>query len=212
MNLMIKRPIAKNMENNIELELRAEVSLDQLDCLLIDLNKRQKLLSHTKRLSVIFLGVINQANFDIRARISSDGKTELVVKKGDYHVHNRIEFSQNIKKDQFIGLVKIFSLFGFQSKVTERENFVFDVGNNTTMALVKADSIAYVEVEKMSHEKNIDENKTELLRIINGFGLKLIDNGDEFNELCDRLTRYCDWIFDGTASHVKKLETMLKSY
>jgi len=200
------------MENNIELELRAEVSLDQYNKLLIDLNKGQKLLSHTKRLSVMFLGVINQVNFDIRVRISSNGETELVVKRGDYHAYNRIEYSQKIKKDQFIGIVKTFSLFGFQSKVTERENFVFDLGNNTTMVLVKAGSIAYVEIEKMSHEKNIDENRAELLRIINSFGLKLIDNGDEFNKLCDRLTRYCDWVFDGTASHIKKLEAMLKSY
>lgn len=200
------------MENNVELELRAEVSLDQLEGLLTDLDKRRKLLSHTKRLSVMFLGAINQANFDIRVRISSDGKTELVVKKGDYHAHNRVESSQKIKKDQFVGIVKIFSLFGFQSKVTERENFVFDLGNNTTMVLVKAGSIAYVEIEKMSHKKNIDENKAELLRIINSFNLKLIDNSDEFNELCDRLTRYCDWVFDGTTSHIEKLEAMLKSY
>lgn len=200
------------MENNIELELRAEVSLDQLEGLLTDFNNRQKLLFHTKRLSVMFLGAINQANFDIRVRTNSDGETELVVKRGDYHAHDRIESSQKIKKSQFIGIVKIFSLFGFQSKVTERENFVFDLGNNTTMVLVKAGSIAYVEIEKMSHEKNIDENKAELLSIINSFNLKLIDNGDEFNELCDRLTRHCDWVFDGTASHVEKLEAMLKSY
>ena len=80
------------------------------------------------------------------------------------------------------------------------------------MVLVKAGSIAYVEIEKMSHEKNIDENKAGLLRIINNFNLKLIDNDDKFNELCDRLTRYCDWIFDGTASHIEKLEAMLKFY
>lgn len=209
---MIKHSIAKNMENNIELELRAEVSLDQLEELLTYLNKSKKLLSHTKRLSVMFLGTISQENFDIRVRISSNGETELVIKKGDYHSYNRVEYSQKIKKDQFIGIVKIFSLFGFQSKVTERENFVFDLGNNTTMVLVKAGSIAYVEIEKMSDEKNITENKSELLRIINSFGLKLIDNGDEFNELCDRLTRYCDWVFDGTASHIERLETMLKSY
>jgi len=200
------------MENNIELELRAEASLDQFNILLSDLKKKQKLLSHTKRLSVMFLGGINQTNFDIRVRISSNGKTELVIKKGDYHAHNRIEFSQEIKKDQFIGIVKIFSLFGFQAKVTERENFTFDLGNNTTMVLVKAGSIAYVEIEKMSHKKNIDENRDELLRIINGFNLKLIDNDNEFNELCDRLTRCCDWIFDSTTSHAEKLETILKTY
>lgn len=212
MNLMVKHSIAKNMENNIELELRAEVSLDQLKRLFSDLNKRQKLLSYTKRLSVMFLGVINQVNFDIRVRISSNGEAELVVKKGYYHAHNRVESSQKIKKDQFIGIVKIFSLFGFQSKVTERENFVFDLGKGITMVLVKAESIAYIEIEKMSHKKNIDKNKAELLNIVNSFGLKLIDSEDEFNKLCGRLTKHCDWIFNGTKSDIEKLETMLKSY
>lgn len=194
------------------MELRAEVSLDQFEELLTNLSNRKKLLSHTKRLSVMFLGTIDKENFDIRVRISSNGETELVIKKGDYHAHNRVEYSQKIKKDQFIGIVKVFSFFGFQSKVTERENFVFDLGNNTTMVLVKAGSIAYVEIEKISHKKNIEENKAELLRIINSFGLKLIDNDDNLNELCDRLTRYCDWVFDGTVNHLAKLEAILKPY
>ena len=194
------------------MELRAEVSLDQFEELLTNLSNRKKLLSHTKRLSVMFLGTIDKENFDIRVRISSNGETELVIKNGDYHAHNRVEYSQKIKKDQFIGIVKVFSFFGFQSKVTERENFVFDLGNNTTMVLVKAGSIAYVEIEKISHKKNIEENKAELLRIINSFGLKLIDNDDNLNELCDRLTRYCDWVFDGTVNHLAKLEAILKPY
>ena len=76
--------VTNSMENNIELELRAEVSLDRFDSLLFDLKKKQKLLSQTKRLSVMFLGVVNQT-VDIRVRATSNGETELVIKKGDYH-------------------------------------------------------------------------------------------------------------------------------
>ncbi len=200
------------MENNIELELRAEVSLIQFEELLSDLNKRNNLLSHTKRLSVMFLGLIGQSKFDIRVRIDSNAKSELVVKKGDYHAHDRMEISQEISKNQFIGMAKIFSMLGLQSKVTERENFLFNMGDDITMVLVKAESIVYVEIEKMSHEKNIDKNKTDLLNIIDGFKLKLINNGEEFNELCDRLTKFSDWVFDGSAESINKLEGMLKSY
>lgn len=199
------------MENNIELELRAEVSLNQFEKLLADLNKKNSLLSHTKRLSVMFLGV-GQSKFDIRVRADSDGKSELVVKKGDYHAHDRMEISQEISKNQFIGMVKIFSMLGLQSKVTERENFLFNMGDDITMVLVKAGSIAYVEIEKMSHKENIDKNKADLLNIIDGFKLKLINNGEEFNELCDRLTRYSDWVFDGSPEGINKLEVMLKFY
>lgn len=200
------------MENNIELELRAEVSLNQFEKLLADLNKKNNLLSHTKRLSVMFLGVVGKSKFDIRVRIDSEGKSELVVKKGDYHAYDRVESSQEISKDQFIGVVKIFSMFDLQSKVTERENFLFDMGNDIKMVLVKTESIAYVEIEKMSYEKNIDKNKADLLSIIDGFKLKLINNGEEFNELCDRLTNFSDWVFDGSPESINKLEGMLKSY
>jgi hypothetical protein len=200
------------MENNIELELRAEVSLSQFEKLLADLNKRNNLLSHNKRLSVMFLGPVGQSKFDIRVRIDSNGKSELVVKKGDYHAHDRMETSQEISKNQFIGTVKIFSMFGLQSKITERENFLFNMGNDITMVLVKAGFIAYVEIEKMSYEKNMDANKADLLSIIDGFKLKLINNGEEFNELCDRLTKFSDWVFDGSTESISKLEGILKSY
>lgn len=204
--------MTKSMENNIEVELRAEVSLNQLEGLLDYLKEKNKLTSHTKRLSVMFLGNINQANFDIRVRISSDGSAELVVKRGDYHVHNRTESSQEITKDQFIGIVKIFSLFGFQAKVTERENFVFDLRDDTTMVLVKAGSIAYVEVEKMSDEKNTDSVRKRLLKILEDLQLKPIDNGNEFKELCDRLTKYSDWVFGGSTDDIEKLKKMLAYY
>lgn len=201
-----------NVENNIEVELRAEISLKQLDELLDRLKEKNKLLSQTKRLSVMFLGNVNQANFDIRVRISSSGNAELVLKKGDFHAHDRVELSQNIKKDQFIGIVKAFSLFGFQSKITERENFVFDLEDDITIALVKAGSIAYVEVEKMSDNKKADGVKKRLLKIFEDLQLKSIDNGGEFNELCDRLTQYSDWIFDGSTGDIEKLKKMMVFY
>ena len=198
----------KNRSNNIELELRAEVTFDQLEKLYFNLNKRTKKLSQTRRLSVMFLGKINKSNFDIRVRISSNGKAEIVVKKGDFHVHDRIENSQEITKNQFIGIVKILVLFGFKSKVTERENFEFDLDNNITLVLVKARSIAYVEIEKMSNIKNLEKNKSELSSIVKNFDLKIIKDDKEFNKLCNRLTKYSDWVFDGSDDHIVKLTSM----
>lgn len=200
------------MNNNIEVELRAEVSLNRFKGLLHDLNKEKKQVSHTKRLSVMFLGIINGSNFDIRTRISSNAKAELVVKKGDFHTHDRIEASQEINKEQFLGIVKILSLLNFQSKITERENFVFNLDNEITLVLVKAGSIAYVEIEKMSNRDTVESNKLQLIQIINELKLKLINDDKEFNELCDRLTKYSDWTFDETEAAWLKLKTTLESY
>lgn len=200
------------MENNIELEFRGEVSLNQFKKLLADLNKKNNLLSQTKRLSVMFLGMVGKSKFDIRVRIDSEGKSELVIKKGDYHAHDRTEFSQEISRDQFMEIVKIFSMLDFQSKVMERENFSFNMGNDITMVLVRAGSIAYIEIEKMSHKKNILKNKAILLSIIDNFKLKLISSDKEFNELCDRLTKFSDWVFDGSTRSINKLEKRLRHY
>jgi len=200
------------MTNNIELELRAEVSLNHFEELIAQLNQKSKIVSQTKRLSAMFLGKINKSNFDMRVRIDSNGKSEFVVKKGDFHVHNRIETSQEISKSQFIGMVKILSLLKFRSKITERENFIYNLGNNIELVLVKAGSIAYIEIEKMSNVKNIKDNKLELLSIIKSLNLKLIKNDKEFNKLCNRLTKHSDWIFNGSMAHIEKLESLLASY
>lgn len=200
------------MVNDIELELRAEISLQQFEKMYANFAKKYKQLSHTKRLSVMFLFEINQSIFDVRVRISSNNRAEVVLKRGDLHAHNRIESSQKITKSQFIGLVKIFSLFRSESKVTERENVVFDLNNNITITLVRAGSIAYVEIEKMSNAENLEKNKLELYKIIDSIQLKIIKNSKEFKDLCDRLTKYSDWIFDGSDNHIKKLNLLLDSY
>ena len=197
---------------NIELELRAEVSLEQFNDLLKKLKRQAILISCTKRLSVMFLGKVNSSSIDIRVRIDSNGKSEVVAKKGDFHVHDRIEVSQEINKEQFVGIVKTFSIFGFHSKVTERENFVFDLNDDINLTLVKAGKIFYTEIEKMSEFKKIKENKRKLLEIFSNFNLKPIKNKNEFNELCNRLSKNSDWFFDSSKNHFKKLAGMLSVY
>lgn len=192
--------------NNIELELRAEISSMQFTGLLKKLKQQTKLISYTKRLSAMFLGKINKSNFDIRVRINSDKKSEMVVKKGDFHTHDRVESSQEINKDQFIGIVKMLSLFGFKSKITERENFVFDFGDNIYLTMVKAGNIFYAEIEKMSNEKE------KLLKIFSNLNLNFIKGEKVFNDLCNRLSIDSDWLFDCSENHLKKLNNMLIVY
>ena len=200
------------MNNNIELELRAEVSSQKFEELLMKLKKSNTLVSHTKRLSVMFFGAINKFNIDVRIRIDSNKNAELVLKKGALHTHDRIESSQSIRKEQILGFIKIFSLLDLNSKVTERENFVFDLKNEISLVLVKADKISYVEIEKMSNLNTIEENKENLLRILADFELKQIKDDVEFNELCDRLTKYSDWVFTNSEKDLEKIDTMLKNY
>lgn len=199
------------MNKNIELELRSELTLDQFEGILNKLKAETRLISQTKRLSIMFLGEINEANFDIRIRINNRKEAELVIKKGAFHAHDRMEISQKITKDQILGFVKIFSLFDFSSKITERENFLFDIGDNIELALVKAGSIAYLEIEKMSASNDLSKNKDTLVGILRDLNLKPI-NESSFNELCNRLSIYSDIKFTNTTEDFKKLEEMLSNY
>lgn len=195
-------------DNNIELELRAEISSGKFEELLVSLKKQATFISHTKRLSVMHFGKVGNYSFDIRVRITS-GEAEVVIKKGGFHSDDRIEISQPINKDQFIGMARMFSLFNFTTKVAERETYNFDLGDEITYSLVKAGNIFYVEIEKMSTKDLIEENRKKLLSIINEQQLKLINTEKSFSELCNRLSKHCDWSFNNSEDHFKKLQELL---
>lgn len=200
-----------NSLNNIELELRAEVSPAEFETLLNRLKREAEPLSEIKRLSVMFHGEINDVPTDIRVRIKNTGQAEVVIKRGALHSADRTEVAQAIASDQFLGMVRVFSVLGLQSKVTERENFNFRLPGDITFTLTKTNDIIYAEIEKMSNPDNVEENKKELLAILDRFGLTLIANEEVFYNLCKRLDKY-DWFFHGTPDHHDELERLLKQY
>ena len=66
---------------SIELEFRAEIKPDSFAAIIADLGCVGKMISHTKRLSVMFLGKISGQPFDIRVRIDDGQRAEIVLKK-----------------------------------------------------------------------------------------------------------------------------------
>lgn len=200
-----------SMKKDIELELRAAVKKEEYKKLLSKLRKSGTLLSHTRRLSVMFFGSFNNEQFDVRVRIT-DGKAEVVIKKGEYHSHNRTENSQAITKEQLPGFAEIFSRFGFKSKVGERETCNFRLGRDITVSLVNSGKLAYIEIEKMTGKKHEEDDKLILEEVAENFGLRLIRTAEEFDTLCDKLTRQEDWAFTGSDKDVAKLKKSLKRY
>ena len=91
---------------NIELELRAEIKPENYNATLLKLNQLGTLISSTKRVSVMFFSEVEGNEIDIRIRITN-GKSEIVIKRGNYESHNRIEVLQDLQKDQFIGMEKL---------------------------------------------------------------------------------------------------------
>jgi len=209
-------PISSLKTNNmrretIELELRAEIHPQNYHNFKKRIESLATLHSHTKRLSVMLFGKTKNRKIDIRVR-TTNGVCEIVIKTGSFGSHDRIEISQGINKEQFVGMVKIFSQLGFAAEVGERETFNYSLPNNITISLVSAGDISYIEIEKMSSRADLDKNKKQLEEISDRLSLKLLQNEKEFNELCKRLSRRIDWPFLGTKKDYLKLSKLFGRY
>lgn len=197
------------MSKNIELEFRSIIKKENFDSIFKKIKAHGKLVSTTERLSVMFFGTCEKDLFDIKVRIT-DKKSEVVIKKGDYHSHNRTEYAQNIPNDRFIDMVKIFSQFGFYTKVCERITYNFQFLNHILVSIVKADMHFYLEIEKMSDKKNEKKDKKELVEISKNLDIELIKTKKAYYDYCNMLTKTVDWEFYGTKNDFKKLKRVLK--
>lgn len=198
-------------EKLIELELRAEISPKMVESLKSNLEKTGTLDSQTKRISMMYFGSIGKKKLDVRVRITN-GECEVVVKSGSFGSHDRIEVSQKIAPDQFLGMVKMFAQFGFSMKVGERETINYVLPDDITVSLVSAGSISYVELEKMSSLPFVEKNHLQLKEFSNQLGLHLLNSEEEFDELCKRLDKDVDWSFHGTNEEYIRLEKLLDRY
>ena len=107
---------------------------------------------------------------------------------------------------------EIFSHFGFRSEVAERETYNFNLGRGVIFSIVRRTYIFYVEIEKMSRQKDVDKNRRSLVEIMNAFGLKSITKESDFNKLCDKLSKRSNWKFTGSAPDLNRLKKLLKKY
>jgi len=193
----------------IELELRAEISPDVVENIKRRLRKLGNPGSHTKRFSVMYFGMMDKKNIDIRVRVTN-GDCEVVIKVGSYGAPDRIEITQLISMEQFIGFVKIFSQFGFTAKVGERETYNYLFPNDITISLVIAGTIAYIELEKMSFPQDVNNNTNELKIIASQLNLNLLNSERQFDELCKRLDEKIDRSFSGSMKDYKIIKKILK--
>lgn len=202
----------KNTDKNIELELRSELTKDEFDKVFDILKNTTEFVSEVDRFFVVFFGEINKTRYDCRVRISN-GEAEAVVKKGGYHKHNRREVYQPIRRDQFMGFVRIFNLFDFaayDAKVCHRKIYNFRMPGGIDISIAGIKDIYYLEVEKITDRKHEDKVKEELTAIMKKWGEEPISK-DEFYALCKRLDTV-DWKFTGSDEDYQRVEKELKDH
>ena len=166
----------------------------------------------------MFFGKVDGGQVDIRVRITN-GAAEVVVKRGRFGAHNRTEKSVPIKTSQFLEFVKFFVACGFTQtqhpgyipKVAERFTHDFSDDRGTVLSLVRAGSIAYLEVERMSTRLQAQANKYKVLKHFQNLELEAI-NEQQFVTLCKKLNRNEDWTFRGTPAQYRRLTRLFKKY
>lgn len=198
-------------EKAIELELRAEILLQNQELLKNRLVEIGTFHSHTKRLSVMYFGSFGAKKLDIRVRITN-GECEVVIKSGSFGSYDRTEVAQKISSAEFLGMVNIFTQFSFAMEVGERETLNYTLPDDITASLVSAGPISYIELEKMSSETDAEKNNKQLKQYADQLGLRLLKSEDEFNALCKRLAEKVDWPFHGTSEEYTRLKDLLNRY
>lgn len=195
----------------IELELRAEVSAKDKELLKKSIKEIGGVLySQTKRLSVMCFGNIGTKKLDVRIRITN-GKCEVVIKSGSFGSHNRIEMSQKINLNQFLGMVKIFAQFDFAMEIGERETFNYKLHGDIIISVVSAGPFVYAEFEKMSSKYDVNKNNEQLKKNAEQLKLQILSE-EEFTALCKRLTEKVDQPFYGTTKDYEKLVKLVNYY
>lgn len=198
-----------NPMKNIELEYRVEI--DQMKRNSLKRSLRPYLKSRDKRLTVMFWGTIKGQKIDFRVRINSNHEAEIVIKSGSFHSKDRIERSCNISIDQFESLVDILFALGLNSKVTERENFRYELKDGVSIVIVSAKHIHYLEIEKMTDKKSQKSDEMQVLSILDSYNLIPI-NKRGFDDLCGRLSNDVDWPYSCSDKDQKALKSMLAGY
>ncbi|MCC7356773.1 MAG: hypothetical protein IT410_04160 [Candidatus Doudnabacteria bacterium] len=201
------------MNKNIELEFRANLTkklAERVDRQLTALAKRKEV---TKRISFMSFGSQGSNNIDIRVRLTN-GKSEVVIKTGELHSHKRIELSQTIGTEQFMGFVKLFTLFNYETKIAERVTTNYYLKNNIVVSIVQAKSIFYLEIEKLSHISEIEKNTKILKDILKKLGLSdhIINTKAAFDQLCSLLSKKTDWTYKGSMRDEKRLKMLIKRF
>ncbi|MCA9398019.1 hypothetical protein KC573_04270, partial [candidate division WWE3 bacterium] len=189
-----------NYMNNIELEFRAEFSIQKYDSQVELFTSIASLHSHTQRITI--MGILEQGDtpINVRVRVTKDGMSgtvasEFVIKKGAGYAHNRIEIAQPIAFDEVTGFAKIISeIVTGEKTFFIRETYNFRTDSGIDIALVRAQKHAYVEFEKLCSKEDESIIKEEVLSFMRRHSFQELHESAS-QDLFRRLDEHDDVVF-----------------
>ncbi len=160
----------------------------------------------------MFFRCADSGDFDLRVRITN-GRSEVVIKRGDHHAADRTETIQTIDPEQFVGLIRVFRQFPWDSvKVGARTSYNFSFNEGILVSLVHAEDISYLEIEKMTEKKDLARTKIEVEQIAGKLGINPIRTKSEYYKLCQKFTDKTDWPLEDKEEHYDKLAKVLRLF
>ncbi len=197
---------------NIELELRAPIPKKDFARVKNLVVKMGKTKDEQERLSLIFFGTMNGSKIDLRIRIDKKHKAQIVLKKGEFHAHNRIEKEILIEPKTFMPFAEMFGSLGLSGKIMERTTLRVQHKDKIEIALVSSGGISYLEVERICTKEQVEIYKKKLLEILNFLSLKPILNKRDFDILCNTLSTETDTTFNEFNSVKNVLQKKIAKY
>lgn len=208
-------------KNPIELEIRAIINHETIPELRQKLIKQGfKPVSTTRRTMVMSFGTASASGLnwdegkkdeiDVRCRVTN-GKAEVVAKIGRTSAANRVEVSVPVSIDDMLKFAQLFGAMPLFSKVGSRQTENFKKGTITASIVTALPSkLSYIELERMTTREKESADLNVLQALAKELGVTLIKNHAEYLKFCDQLSKYDDWVFEGTAADLKKVKSDIK--
>jgi adenylate cyclase class IV len=153
-----------------EIELRGPLGKAGFQKLLRFLKKEAKFIKRSKRKTFVFH--TNDKTLDLKVR-TTDGNSEIVVKKGFWGAKKREEIILPIKISQVDKAKKLLAALGYKTGIVPlRETFVFEY-KDIEFSLVKCPKSYYFYEAEFIGSKSIKEPEAYVQKILESLGLKI---------------------------------------
>ncbi|MFA6096572.1 MAG: hypothetical protein WC788_03010 [Candidatus Paceibacterota bacterium] len=202
---------------NIEIEIRGPLDDESHKQLLKYIDKNGRLLKKQSRFLVdysTFLEGIGDRKSDIRLRVTN-GKIELIVKKGKFGAFAREEASVFVEGGDLKNAFSFMALLGFRKGVAAvRKILRYDVDG---VEIAIQDVIRYgtkdeihsrfYEAEVMTSKTDAEKGKNRIIALLDKIGLKKFGEED-WNEYIAKLNKEANGVYDYDKDNADSLKSM----
>ena len=193
------------MKKNIEVELRGPLDKNFYKSFLDYLDNNGEFIDNKDRFLIdysTFLEGVSGRKSDIRTRIT-DGKIELIVKKGKFGGHSRLESSVFIEGNDIKNALTFMSLLGYKKGITAFKKIIkynIDGIEITIHEMKNCENpreihSRFFEAEIMTDEESKEEAIKKISKFLKELELSVFKEGDWY-EYVRKLNKEANGVFD----------------